>query len=199
MDTLPPIRTSELVNFLPFNKFSVMRSTLTSMDITRTSLIDEAELGEKSLRRSNLGITVQSNKDTNKEEDYNDSFYNDYEKTTKRKPNYNFEDPDDDKSLGNSFNSTDYANNLAESSKNESILQQSSVNDDEDYDDNGKGSCTGENKTAIVTRTKISKTIENVHHKRKSICSVLKLRPLSFNSPLTLHEVFVCETIFTIF
>lgn len=175
-----------------------MRSTLTSTNIARTSLINDMESDEKSLRRSNLDKTVQSNKDIEKEEDYNDLFYNDYEKTTKRKLSHNYEDikdPDDEKSLDSGFNSTDYANNVAESKTN-SVLSQSSVNDDEDYDDNGLGSCTGKNKTTTVTKTRIYKTIENVQHKRNPVCSVLKLRPLAFNSPLTLHEVFVCQFIF---
>nr|XP_034830670.1 uncharacterized protein LOC117987734 [Maniola hyperantus] len=199
---LVPIRTSELVIFLPFNKVSVSRTTFMSTDLTRTSLKDDVKFDEKQFRKSNFNNTVQSIKNIDNETDtsYNDLFYNDEnnERTTKKwqqssKDNYNYnnQNQDDYNHLDKGFNSTEKANELDESKK-ASNIEQSTINyEDNDYNDtvNISVSLTGQKSSATVPKTKISKTLENDQNNRNLNCTVLKLRQLSFSSPLTLHEI----------
>ncbi|CAH2261009.1 jg10788 [Pararge aegeria aegeria] len=180
---LSPSRTSEHVNF---KKKSASRSTLTS--IIRTSIMDSMKSDEKILRKSNLDIKLSSNRNIGKEActTYNDLFYNDddsYEKTT-RKRQQSFIDNNE---LDSGLNSTE--NEIEIESEKDKKIQSFDINDEDDDYDGTKDNHANENDSATITTGKKFKTIENEHYKKKLVCTVLKLRPLSFSSPLTLHEI----------
>ncbi|XP_045772166.1 uncharacterized protein LOC123872080 [Maniola jurtina] len=177
------------------------RNTMSALTPRAIDKFDDVKFNEQQFRKLNFENTVQSIQNIDNESDisYNDLFYNDdnNERTTNKwqqssKDNYDFHNQNhDDNNLDKGFNATKKANELDESKKASSI-EQSIINyEDNEYGDtvNISVSLTGEKSSTTVLKTKISKAIENDHNKRNSVCTVLKLRQLSFSSPLTLHEI----------
>ncbi|XP_052740398.1 zinc carboxypeptidase A 1-like [Bicyclus anynana] len=154
--------------------------------LMRTTLEEDVKSDEKLSRKFNIddNITVDKELDATVNDVLYDNDDDIYQKTTLKRKRVFGDDTSD-----NHFNSTEDATDFEESEK-DNKSQQSGVSDEyEDYGDSYRLSYTNETNNASETKKEFSKTNVNEHHRKNLVCNVLRLRPLSFSSPLTLHEI----------